>query len=127
MVPPLLLGRFYTGARSVALLRNCAREMGTMRSAENASGHARERLGRRPLTRTNRAGALAGDVAERAPEGAEALPAGVQRDLGDGEIGVAEQRGRPLDAPSEEISVRGDTERSLERSREVSFGDAAHA
>ena len=97
-----------------------------MRGAQDADGHAPERARRRPLARPNRARALADDVAKRAPERAEAFPAGVKGDLGDRKIGVAEQCGRSLDAPSEQVAVRRDAERSLKRSREVRFGHAAH-
>ena len=48
-------------------------------------------------------------------------------DLGDGQVGVAQQRRRPLDAPREQVAVRRDAEGLLERSREVGLGDAAHA
>jgi hypothetical protein len=46
----------------------------------------------------------------------------VEGDLGDGQVGVAEQRRRPLDASCEQITVR----RYAERSREMGLGHAAH-
>src|SRR6516164_10243438 len=110
MVPPFLLGEIYSRGCSVSLLRNCAREIRAMRGAQDADGHAPERARRRPLARPNRARALADDVAKRAPERAEAFPAGVKGDLGDRKIGVAEQCGRSLDAPSEQVAMRRDTE-----------------
>jgi hypothetical protein len=48
-------------------------------------------------------------------------------DLGDGQLGVAEQRGRPLDPAGEQVAVGRDAEGLLERSGEVGLGDAAHA
>ena len=98
-----------------------------MCGAENACGHAAELVRRGPLARPDRARALAGDVAEGAPERAQALPACVKGDLGDGQVGLAEQRLGPLDAPRQEVPVRRDAEGLLERSREVGLGDAAHA
>ena len=52
---------------------------------------------------------------------------GLERDLGDGQVGVAQQRRGPLDAAREQVAVRRHAERLLERSREVRLGDAAHA
>ena len=127
MVPPFLPGRILTRASTGALLRNCAREIGAVRGAQNAGRHAGERIRRGPLARPNDAGTLAGDVTERAPERAEAFPAGVERDVCHRQVGIAQQRGRPLDAPSEEIAMRRDAERLLERSREVRLRHAAHA
>ena len=71
--------------------------------------------------------ALAGDVAEGAPERAQAAPARVEGDLGDGQVGVAQQGHRPLDAPREQVPVRRKAEGLFERAREVGLGDAAHA
>ena len=58
---------------------------------------------------------------------AEALPPGLKSDFGDGEVGVAEQRYRPLDPAGDEIAVGRDAEGFLEASGEVGLGDAAHA
>jgi len=98
-----------------------------VRGANDAAGHAAELVRLGPLARAHRARALAGDVVEGATEGAEALPARVERDLGDGHVRVAQQRHRALDAPREQVAVRGQPERLLERAREVRLGDAAHA
>jgi hypothetical protein len=98
-----------------------------MRGAENAKGHARERVRRCLLARPNHAGAFADDVAERPSERAEALPAGVKSDLGDRKLGITEQRGGALDSPSEQIAMRRHAEGLLERPCEVRFGHAAHA
>ena len=98
-----------------------------MRGAEDARGHAAEVARRGPRSRPHRARALAGDVAESAAERAEAVPAGLKRNLGDRRFGVAQQRRRALDAPREEIAVRRYAERLLERAREVSLRNVAHA
>lgn len=98
-----------------------------MRSAEEAGGHAAELMRRGSCARPDRAGALASDVVERAPERAQAPPARMERDLRDGQVGVAEQCGRPLDAPGEQVPVRRNAESLLEGSREMGLGDAAHA
>ena len=126
-MPPFLLGRILARALPAALLRNCAREIRTMRGTQDAGGHACERVHCRPLARPNGARAFAGDVTERAPERAEALPAGLKRDVGHRKVGIAQQGGRPLDAPSEEIAMRRNAERLLERSCEVRCRHAAHA
>ena len=80
-----------------------------------------------PLARSNRTRALAGNVAERAPERTQAFPARVEGDLGDRQIGVAEQRHRALDAPGEQVPVWRNAKGLLEGSREVSFGNPAYA
>jgi hypothetical protein len=98
-----------------------------MRRANNARRHARERTRQGPLPRSNHARALADDVAEGAPERAEALPSGMKGDLGDRKLGITEQRCRSLDAPTQEVPMRRDAERSFERSREVGFGHPANA
>ncbi|HET6577913.1 MAG TPA: hypothetical protein VFG66_06295, partial [Gemmatimonadales bacterium] len=85
-----------------------------MSGAEPAGGHAAELVRRPALARPELARALAGDVAEGAPKGAQASPAGPKRDLGDGEVGVAEQRRGPLDPPGEEVPVRRQAEGLLE-------------
>jgi hypothetical protein len=74
------------------------------------------------LTRT-----LAGDVAENAPERSQAFPSRLERDVGDGQIGVTQQRLGPLDPPREQVAMRRQAEGMLEGAREVSLGDAAHA
>jgi hypothetical protein len=79
------------------------------------------------LARTELTRALAGDVAEGAPERPQAVPAGLERDRGDGQVRVAEERPGPLDSTREQVPVRRDAEGLLERSREVGLGDAAHA
>ena len=98
-----------------------------MGGTEKARWHAVEPLQHGAFAHTQLARTLAGDVAERAAERAQASPAGVERDLGDGKVGVAEQRLRALDPPRQQVAVRGDAEGLLERAREVRLGDGADA
>src|SRR4029077_1951900 len=79
-------------------------------------------LARTQLTRT-----FADDVAECAPERSQTAPAGLESDLGDGQVRVAEQRRGPLQSSREQVSVRRDAEGFLERPRKVGLGDAADA
>jgi hypothetical protein len=58
--------------------------------------------------------ALAGDVAERATERAEACPSGLRGDLGDRQVRFAKQRRRALDAARQQVAVRRSAERLLE-------------
>jgi hypothetical protein len=97
-----------------------------VRGHEEAGGHAVEIARRGSLALPDRAWVLAGNVAEGAAESAQALPPGLEGNLGDGEIGIAEQRGRALDTPREQVTVRRQAEGLLERSREVGLGDAAY-
>src|SRR5262252_8032082 len=120
-------GRIYTVRQSTPLLRNCDREIRTVRRAEDADRHVSERVRRCLFARADRAGALPRDVAKRATERAEASPARPKRDLGDRQFRVAEQRRRALDPPREQVPMRRDTERLFERACEVRGGDAAHA
>ena len=98
-----------------------------MSRAEEADGHVFELVRSGLLARPELTRALAGDVAERAPERAQAAPARLEGDLRDGQVGVAEQRRGPLDSPREQVPVRRDAEGLLEGPREVGLGDAAHA
>src|SRR4029077_19273198 len=102
------------------LLRNCDLEVGPMRRAEEAGGHAAEFVCRSPLADPDGPWARAGNVAEGAAESAQALPARVEGDLGDRQVRVAEQRHRPFNAAGEQVPVRRDAEGLFERSREMS-------
>lgn len=90
-----------------------------MRRAENAGRHPIEAACGAARAGAQRAGTLAGDVAKDPPEGAEAPPARTEGDFGDRQIGVAQQRRRPLDAAREQIAVRWDAEGLAERAREM--------
>ena len=100
-IPPASRRRF----SETAIVRS-----GRCAALTKQAGTRAELVRRGPLARADRARALAGDVAEGAPERAEALPAGLEGDLGDGQVGVAEQRRRPLDAPREQVAMRRDAE-----------------
>ena len=67
-----------------------------------------------PFTRTKLARAFARDVPEDSPERPEAVPPGLERNVDDRLIGVAQQRLRSLDPPREEVAMRRNTERFLE-------------
>ena len=98
-----------------------------MRGAQVAGGYAIECMRSGFLACPQFPRALAGDVAENAPEGSQAFPSRLERDVGDGHIGVTQQRLGSLDSPREQVAVRRQAERILEGAREVSPGDAAHA
>ena len=97
-----------------------------MRSADEAMRHGLQLVSGTALPRTKFARALAGDIAKGATEGAEAGPAGVQRDLRDRQVRVAEQSAGLLDSPGEQVSMRRHAERFLERPREMRLGRAAN-
>jgi len=115
----------YIFALETPLLRNCDREVGPLRGVDEADRHMTMLMRRRLCARPDLAWAQPGDVSERAAEGTQALPTGGEGDLGDRPLGVAQQRGRPLDPPRQLVAVRRDAERLFERTREVSLGDAA--
>src|SRR3546814_109077 len=120
------------GAHGIAglapsLLRNCDGEVGPLGGAEEAAGHLFERVRGGPLPRAQLARCFAGDVAEGAAERAQAVPAGLQCDVEDGHVRVAQQRGGAFDPTREQVAVRRHAEGILERAREVRCGDVAHA
>jgi len=126
MVSPVAT-RLCSARGSAALLRNCAREVGPLRGAEDAGGHAAKVARGRAPTRPDRARRFAGDVAHGAAEGAEAAPADEEGDLGHGTVGVAQLGGRALDAPRDQVAVWRQSEGLLERAREMRLGDTADA
>jgi len=69
-----------------------------------------ELMGARLLAGAELARALAGDVAENAPEGAETVPAGLECDLDNRRVRVAEQRLGPLDATRQQVAMRRNAE-----------------
>ena len=85
-----------------------------MRGAENAVRYAADPVGRGACALPDRARVLAVDIAEDAPEGAEAMPTRLEGDLGDREVAVAQQRRGSLDTPREQVAVRWDAESFLE-------------
>jgi hypothetical protein len=124
---PSFRGVQYIVGHSTPLLRNCHREIGSVGGAHVTGGNAGELVRGGPGAGSHRARRLTGDIAEGAAEGAEALPPGLVGDLGDGEIGVAEERGGPLNPAAEEVAVRWHPEGLPERAGEVRLGDTAHA
>jgi hypothetical protein len=52
-----------------------------------------------PLFRTKLAWAFSRNLTENAPEGAKAVPAGPECNLGDRKFGIPKQRARTLDPP----------------------------
>ena len=85
-----------------------------MRRAHEAGGYPPKLVRGGPRPCPDRARALAGDVAEGTPERSQTFPAGVEGNLGDGPIGVAEQRRGPLYAPREQVAMRRYAESFLE-------------
>src|SRR5437588_1673043 len=88
-------------------------------SGGSRPGHCEARRHEQPRARTFEAGAIRGrrladDVAERAAEGAEALEADVEADLGHGVARLAQTLHGALHAPPLQITVRRLTERGAE-------------
>ena len=79
-----------------------------------------------PLAGAKFAGALAGDVAKNAPERAEAVPAGPVRDLGNGQVGIAQQGDGALDAARKQVAMRRHAEGLAKLACKVRFGHRAH-
>ena len=79
-----------------------------------------------PCAYAHRSGALARDVPEYPTEGTQAGPSGLERNIGDGQIGFTKQGGRSLDPPSKQVPMRRDAERLFERPREVGRGDVTY-
>src|SRR3546814_10143011 len=90
----------------LSLLRNCDGEVGPLGGTEEATGHLFERVRGGLFARTQFARALAGDVAEGAPERAQAVPTGLQCDVEDGHVRVAQQRGGASEPAREQVAVR---------------------
>jgi hypothetical protein len=83
------------------LLRNCDSQVRSEGGTGETARHALKRISGGLLARTEFTRAFASYVTKRAPECAEALPASLERDLRDGKVRVAEERGGPFDAPRE--------------------------
>src|SRR5438128_2406736 len=64
------------------------------------------------------------DFPKRAAEGAEAVEADVETNVGDASLGLAQLEHRPLDPPALEVAVRRLAEGPTERPYEVGLGDA---
>src|SRR6186713_3143547 len=81
---------FFTARRAAALLQNCCCEIRPVRCAEDACGHATELTRGGSCIHTGRARRSTDDVAKYAPERAQAPPACLQGDLGNGQVAVAQ-------------------------------------
>lgn len=77
-----------------------------MRGRDDAGRHAREILRGRLRVVANIARTVAGDIAKRAAEGAEAAPARVERDFAHGHLRVPKQGFCLFDAPREQVAMR---------------------
>jgi len=121
-----LFARFYTDRAATPLLRNCHDEIGAVRGGQKARRHhpALLRRGACALADGSRTGA--GDVVKDASEGSQTFPAGLECDVGDGQISVAQQGHGALDAPREQIAMRWHAESLPERAREVRRRYPAH-
>src|SRR3954451_19736315 len=91
-------------------------------------GHrpARRHAQCRPTARESRAVCarrLTNDIPERATEGAKAVEADVEADLGHGTIRLSQQLHRPLDAAALEVTVRRLAERVTELAAEMGGRD----
>src|SRR5262249_46202905 len=124
--PRFFRRRIYTARFPPPLLRNCDCEVRPLRGTHETVRHALDRMLRRLLALADIARAFAGDVAERAAERAEALPTGLECDLNDRQVRVAQERHGPFYAAREQIAMRRNAERILEATRKMRLGDAAH-
>jgi hypothetical protein len=80
----------------------------------------------RALKRAPFAGALAIHITEHPAEGAQAVPACLQRDLQDRQLRIAKQRLRPLESTGKQVAMGRQAEGLFEASREVRFGNVTH-
>jgi hypothetical protein len=97
-----------------------------VRGTEEAHRHHSQFAPRRGA-RAQRPRALADDVTKGPSETAQASPARAKGDLGHGQLRVAQERHRPLDAPREQVPVWRNAVCFLEQSREVRRGNAGDA
>jgi hypothetical protein len=95
-----------TGQIPPPLLQNCDFQVGPVGGADEAVGHLLKLVAGSFLASAELARAFVGDVAEDAAERAETVPTGLEGDLGDRQVGVAEQRLGALDAAGEEVAMR---------------------
>jgi hypothetical protein len=87
------------------LLQNCYLQVRPMRRSDEAVRDGIEMVVSSFLARSKDSWTLAQDVAKRAPECTETVPTGLERHLGDAELGVAQQSLRPLDPLCKQIAV----------------------
>ncbi len=96
-----------------------------MRRADEAMGNLLEQVRQDFLPCTIVGGALAGDIPEDATEGTKAAPSCLEREVDHGKIGVAQQCPGTLDPAGQQIAMRRQAERRLERSGKMRRRDAA--
>ena len=96
-----------------------------MRGADEAMGNLLE-IGRgKPHLSPHFARVFPGYIAEDAAERADAVPAGLQSDVGDGKVSVTQKRHGALHPAGQQIAVRGYTEGIAKRSCEMRLRGAA--
>ena len=111
------------------LLRNCSIcAVAAPRRHPRPRGRQLDAVGRdhRPVARAVVRRRLADDLAERAAEGAQAVEADVEADVGDAAVGLAQQEHRALDPPPLQVAVRRLPEDGAEAAAEVRLGDVGH-
>src|SRR4051794_20048555 len=110
-----------------ALLRNCDCEVGPVRGTDEAVRHFGQFVLGYLLAAAKGARAFAGYVMEDAAKGAEAVPAGLESDVHDWQVGIPEQSLGALDPTSQQIAVRRQPEGLLERTGEMRLRNAAYS
>ncbi len=90
-----------------------------MRGADEAMGNLLKVGGQKPHPAPQLTRVFPRHVAENTAERADAVPAGLQRDLDDWKIRVTQQRHGPLHPAGQQIAVRGYAKSIAKRSREV--------
>jgi hypothetical protein len=88
-----------------ALLRNCYFEVGPLRRTDEAVRDLLKILRSRLHPPPQLARTLAGHIAERATESAQAVPARLERDFNDRQVRVAQQRGSALDTTRQQVAM----------------------
>jgi len=114
-----LLPRLYIARTAAPLLRNCGDEIGSLRGAQETGRHAVELLPRAAGAFADGTRARAGDVVEDTPESAETFPAGLEGDVRDGQVRLAQQGHGAFDASREQVAMRRNAKGQLERARKV--------
>ena len=97
-----------------------------MGGAHEALRHMLPNVRNRPFARSKLSRALTGDVPENPSKGSKTVPAGSERDLCNGQLGVAKQRCGSLHTAREQVAVWRQAEGLLELAREVRDRDRAH-
>lgn len=98
-----------------------------MRGADEAVRDLVERVLTRLLPCSKFAWTLPRNVTEDAAERAKAVPAGLKRNFDNRQIGIPKQRFCAFDPARQQIAVRRDPERFLERPREMRLGYPAYS